>query len=385
MRTGDGLLVRPRIPLGQMAADLAAALAECAARYGNGLIELTSRANLQLRGVDEARLGPLQARLAELGLLDADEASEAARNIIVAPLAGLDPALPRELESLAKELERRLVAEPLLQALPSKFGLAVDAAGALPSIDGDADIALRGQPDGSFVLVAGGRPVERVAARDAVEAALRWAHRFLAERQGEERRMRHLVGRLAPHMPPAPAPAPLPVAGFVRYQRAGAAFGRLTAVQLAALSRLAAERGAMLRLTPWRALLIAPVDPDPALDAAISALGLIADPADPRLAVAACPGAPACLSGEAEVLADAPRFTEALAPLLRTGATLHISGCAKGCARRAPASVTLVAEARRYRLARNADAAAPGETDLMTPEAMLAHLARLAETDPVHA
>jgi precorrin-3B synthase len=383
MRTGDGLLVRPKVPLGQVTPTLAASLADCTRRFGNGLIDLTSRANLQLRGVGDETLGPLQARLAELGLLDADEAVEGRRNLIVAPLAGLDPALPPDLAQVARELERRLVGDRSLQALPSKFGFAVDAPGTLPLVEDDADIALRGEAEGGYAVIAGGRLAERVAADRAVDAALAWAHRFLAARRGEERRMRHLVDRLAPGATPATGSGS--VGSYDRFQRAGAPFGRLTGGQLEGLAGLAAEHGATLRLTPWRTLLLAPVEPDAGLATAITALGLIAEANDPRLAVAACPGAPACLSGQAEVLADAPRFAEVLAPLLRSGATLHVSGCRKGCARRAPASVTLVAEAGRYRLARDADAAAPGEAGLMTPEAMLVHLGRLAETDPAHA
>ncbi len=55
MATGDGLLVRVRPPLGQLSREQTLALCDAAETFGSGLIELTSRANLQLRGVtDEA-------------------------------------------------------------------------------------------------------------------------------------------------------------------------------------------------------------------------------------------------------------------------------------------------------------------------------------------
>jgi len=106
-------------------------------------------------------------------------------------------------------------------------------------------------------------------------------------------------------------------------------------------------------------------------------LGFITDPADPRRAVAACPGAPACANGSTAVRTDADAFAAAASTLLQDGMSLHVSGCSKGCARRQPASLTLVAEAGRYGLVVNgpASAAACGR---FTPQQAAETLARLA-------
>jgi precorrin-3B synthase len=72
------------------------------------------------------------------------------------------------------------------------------------------------------------------------------------------------------------------------------------------------------------------------------AAGLIVDPADPRRAVAACPGAPSCASGGTPAQDHAHRLAAAFAPLARAGATAHVSGCPKGCAQARPATLTLV-------------------------------------------
>src|SRR5262249_26859406 len=72
MLSGDGLVVRVRPHGGRLAATQAAGIAELAARYGNGLIDVTSRANLQIRGVTDAAHLPLLDGLAQLGLLDSD-------------------------------------------------------------------------------------------------------------------------------------------------------------------------------------------------------------------------------------------------------------------------------------------------------------------------
>ena len=51
MASGDGLVVRVRPPLGEVTPDQARGLADLAERFGNRAVELTNRANLQIRGV----------------------------------------------------------------------------------------------------------------------------------------------------------------------------------------------------------------------------------------------------------------------------------------------------------------------------------------------
>src|SRR6202011_418022 len=91
MPSGDGLLLRLHLPCGVLPPALARGIALCARRFGNGLIDLTRHGNLQLRGVGEAALPALQMQLCELLPSLAEDAPEAARNIVASPLAGLDP------------------------------------------------------------------------------------------------------------------------------------------------------------------------------------------------------------------------------------------------------------------------------------------------------
>ncbi|MBR7508364.1 precorrin-3B synthase, partial [Mycobacterium tuberculosis] len=84
--------------------------------------------------------------------------------------------------------------------------------------------------------------------------------------------------------------------------------------------------------------------------AELAAAGLILDPADPRRAVVACTGAPACASAAQPARADAAALAGLAARLPGTGIRLHVSGCAKGCARPAAAAVTLVGREDGYDL-----------------------------------
>lgn len=421
MRTGDGLLVRVRLTGGLLSPELAVALAQAARDYGNGLFDLSARANLQLRGVGDETLQPLLDRLSELGVLDESAAAEQVRNVLAGPLAGLDDTALIDVGPLVRELEARLTRDERFHVLPAKFGFLVDGRGAL-SLDGvEADVGLRAVSAQAFMLTAGAADLGTVWRDEAVEAALGLAEHFLSLRQPDERRMRDLLKRLQrdaqgnplpfleggrgkgpdvsvdgtarfPHRHghgpdvtrsiPGPIPSPGPegrLAGrYDTFFAAAAPFGRLDATQLEGLACLAEAHELQLRLTPWRVILLAghSAVPLPELGDNVASLGLVTDPADPRLAIAACPGSPSCLSGEASAQVDAARLAPALAPLIRAGASVHVSGCAKGCARRTPASIMLVGKAGRYALAFDADSKVASPWPAMEVDEIAAFLAK---------
>jgi len=116
MPSGDGMIVRIRPFCGALSLEQARGLADLAQRLGNGHVDLTRRANLQIRGLVEADLPALHARLAELDLIDRDAETEAARNLMVGPLAGLDEATA-DVRPLARAISGRLVNEPRLRLL----------------------------------------------------------------------------------------------------------------------------------------------------------------------------------------------------------------------------------------------------------------------------
>ena len=66
MRSGDGLVVRIRPHGGRLSPAQATGIAELAERFGNGLIDVTNRANLQIRGVSDAGHASLIEGLARL-------------------------------------------------------------------------------------------------------------------------------------------------------------------------------------------------------------------------------------------------------------------------------------------------------------------------------
>ena len=159
-------------------------------------------------------------------------------------------------------------------------------------------------------------------------------------------------------------PAPRAV-GFIPYAAgskgafgAGLPFGRIDANALAKLAGLSERFGdGSLRTTPWRVLLIANVAAADAkaVSEEVTALGLIADPSDPRLRIFACVGKPACTSATVDARRDATRLAAILGK--DSGESVHVSACAKSCAHRGPAPLTLVGRDGRYDLIRNGSAA----------------------------
>ena len=361
MLSGDGLVVRVRPRAGRLTSAQAAGIAALARQYGNGLLDLTSRANLQLRGVAPEAHAALLQGLQTLGLLDDSADSESRRNILVSPFWQPNDGTQRIAAALAEAL-----AAPDAPALPGKFGFAVDCGAQAVLRASSADIRIERGPGGSndYTVRADGYATGAwVSADEAVPAAIALAHWFLAQRGGLTR-----VAALAPqHALPerfqstidfvvaAAKPQPGPVAaGWL----VGAEFGQLQADTLAALSTLGA-----LRMTPWQMLLVV------GLQHAPDVAGLVTQPDDARLRVVACTGAPGCLQAAA---ATRP-LARALAPAVPAGQLLHVSGCSKGCAH-PRAALTLVATPAGFNLIRHGTAASAPDLLALAPETIASHL-----------
>jgi precorrin-3B synthase len=336
MATGDGLLVRVKPPNATLAGDAARQLGLAAMRYGNGVIELTSRARIQVRGLQRNGIGSFAAAMVAAGLADANPQVERRRAVIVPPLA--DAAV----YAVASEVETALCREPRLATLPTKFVVAVDGSETLPLGDIGADIhVVRGNLTCIIALKAR-EETEAVAPADAAAAVVRLALALL------DHPIRH---RPPPWVPRAIGWLPGGAFGM------GLPLGATTATTLVSLADLSQRYGdGTLRVTPWRACIIPAVSfaARPDICAAGEDIGLIVDMADPRLAVVACPGQPACSSATVPARADALRLAELDLP-----ATVHVSGCAKGCAHPGPARITLIGESGRYGIVHNGG---PGDT-----------------------
>ncbi|WP_375700163.1 precorrin-3B synthase [Pseudophaeobacter sp. TrK17] len=331
MMSGDGLVVRIRAPLGRLSQEQARAIAGLSQQHGNGLIDLSARANLQLRGISNQSHAAVIAGLQDMGLLDQDAATESRRNILLSPFWQPGDAN----HTIARSLERALkAAEDLL--LPGKFGFVVDA-GPEPQLQScAADIRIERSGDKLLLIADGAQTGCPVEVETAAEAALDLARWFLDQggaSVGRGRMQALIARRAAPpsHSSPRSSSAPDPSPGMTAFGPLVALeFGQITAEAFARL----ADHGP-LRLTPWRMIL---VEGAPEL---ATLPGVILDATDPRLQVRVCTGAPGCL----QALSPTRDLARDLAPFVPKGQVLHISGCAKGCAHPGPAPLALTATA----------------------------------------
>ncbi|MFY0310093.1 precorrin-3B synthase [Leisingera sp. D0M16] len=344
MMSGDGLVVRVRAPLGKLSVTQARGVARLSQDFGNGLLDISARANLQMRGIREEAHGELIEALRDLGLIDKDASAEARRNVLLAPFW----AEGDDTHAIAMDLSAALTAATDLP-LPGKFGFAVDC-GAEPVLqDIAADIRVERTNDGLILRADGAETGLPVTRESAVPEALALARWFLDQGGAPEGRgrMHRLIARRGP--PPANT-APMAKAGFTAKPGtvpagtlAALEFGQMPAATLAKL----ADHGP-IRLTPWRMLLVEGAAALPPLP------GLILDATDPRLQVVACTGAPGCL----QALSSTRDLARDLAAHVPAGTKLHVSGCAKGCACPGPAPLTLTATGNdEFSLIRNGTAA----------------------------
>nr|WP_280173794.1 precorrin-3B synthase [Devosia lucknowensis] len=331
MQTGDGLLARIRVRGGILTPSQLRRVAELAAIHGNGLVEVTARGNLQVRGLT-AWSAPT---LADAVLADVDV--ETGLVVDTSPLAGCDPHETGPSRSVAAAISEG--AAGFANRLGPKVCVVVDGAGQISLSALKADIRLLAVGSNVWsVTLGGGKP--QLLEQDAALAAT------LA-----------VLGALAAMGPQARAVDLFPAAGVVASRRSLTAvalgmpmnrtegttqaialpFGSVVSERLAALASAAEGAGvSAFRLGPDHTLLID--DATPAVIDAAERLGFVTTADDPRLRISACIGSSGCASGHIAARDIAAR----LASELPADTTLHVSGCAKGCAHPRPADVTLV-------------------------------------------
>jgi precorrin-3B synthase len=373
MPTGDGLLVR-FMPADAMSLEAVAALCKAARAHGNGVMEVTARGNLQVRGLTPASAPIFALEVARLDIAAADGVV-----VFAGPLRD-DAEAIIDATSLVAKLRRAIAQADL--ALAQKVSVIIDSGGRLHFDALTADIRLRavGEVTRARFLVAFGEtareaaPLGTIAPERAVDVALGLLQEIAAlgsaARAGDVIRCRGIDAlRLQLQIGPCAGPAPRTPAEMVgrHLLRDGSLalglalpFGHARAEALAELSRLAAAHGARsIRPAPDRALMLIGVSPEnaSALFGAAERIGFVVRADDPRRRIAACPGAPACASG----FIDARGLAAALAPQFAWvggGIAVHVSGCAKGCAHPAPAPLTVVGDTHGCGIVRNGTARA---------------------------
>jgi precorrin-3B synthase len=392
MLTGDGLLVRfmpaDRIPL-----DAFIALCAAARQHGNGTIEITARGSLQVRGLT-ARSAPAFARAVRA----LDIAAVDGVSVIIDPLAD-DSHVLVDTISLAAMVSRAVTQARL--ALAPKVSVIIDGGGRL-HLDGlPADLRLRaiGSREAPRLHVslggdaASATPLGSIRPHAAADVVVRLlgvisSHGRNARaadilRSGGSERFLSVVDDVVERAPGLPPRVPAEVIGRHALRDGSIAlgvtlaFGHAHADALAQLAQFAGANGVCtVRLAPGRALLLLGVANEnaAALAAEAERLGFLVRADDPRRRIVACPGKPACASG---LIAARSLASEMARHLWPSGDTVHISGCAKGCAHPAPAALTVVGTERGCGIIHQGSARAAPRT-YVDPVDIVAEVVRVA-------
>jgi precorrin-3B synthase len=373
MPTGDGLLAR-LMPAHPMTIDAFAALCDAGAADGNGIIEVTQRGSLQVRGLTPASAPGFARTAVALGL-----GAEGAPGILTSPLMGLDPQERMDLTALVAALREELTRHAAFTSLGPKVSVLIDGGGALHLDDQPGDVRLRAGADSRLHLSIAGTArsstsLGRIEPHHALEAivgvltgiarrGVRARARDLANDVDVAALRTALAGMLTEERPENPRPPADPLGthslnnGRVA-QGVALAFGYAEAGVLKRFAQAVADCGATsIQPAPGRALLAVGMPAAAAAQcaAAAAAAGFIQRSDDARRFVVACAGAPACGSAAFSTRQLAPAVVQAALPFLDGSLTIHLSGCAKGCAHSGAAALTLVGPDRLVVQGRAAD------------------------------
>lgn len=366
MPSGDGLLARLR-PTGTISLSAFAALCAAARDFGNGVIEITSRGSIQIRGLT-ATSAPCFADAVSALAIAADDGIPVHSNA----LAGLDAHEILDAGSVADDLRRALARTSLPARLAPKVSVVIDGGGACRLNNLSADIRLSADLANGDVLfhvgIAGDEATKTslgvVTSADAAEAARRLLE--VVARNGRTARARDVLATdgVGPFnaalaglvVAPAPSGSRIktrvtePVGMHILRDGSfacgfGLAFGHVDATTLERLAQAANMSGATgVRVAADRTVLIIGLTEQtaPIIAAESERLGLVVRADDPRRHVIACAGAPICKAAHIAARGIAPALTEAAGKYLDSHFRIHISGCAKSCAHAGAANLTIV-------------------------------------------
>jgi precorrin-3B synthase len=340
---GDGLLARVRVPGGRLGAAQLHALAS-AAELGNGLVDLTARANVQVRGLEADAASTLAALLGQGGLLPSPD-HDKARNVLASPVGGRHPRAQAPTDDVVDAVDRAVCAAPELAGLPGRFLMAVDDGSGLALAHHVPDVALVARDAETFAMALAGRVAGTpVARRDAAATVASVARRFLDVRAGGAWRIAELDGGAEAVVRDLGITLGEPVHALEGgltpgrlVQRDGrhavtalVPLGRLDAAMLRALADIAVE----VRIAADRTITVVDLESGAATRAEqrLAALGLVPSSSSGWTGLTACAGTGRCPRAGLDVRAIA---TDRAARRTAGAAAEHWVACPRRCGARA--------------------------------------------------
>ncbi|MBD2353350.1 precorrin-3B synthase [Tolypothrix sp. FACHB-123] len=384
----DGILSRIRIPGGILNSQQCRAIAEIAEQYGGGYIDVTNRANLQVREIHQGIDGEVLQRLQALGLGCSNTTVDQIRNIMTSPTAGIDPQELIDTCPFVTAWDNYITANTQLSALSAKFSVCFDGGGIVSVSDRINDIVFAAvliENEVYFRLClsigAKGKPAQDtgiiVTPEQCLPVLAALADVYLAHLEPTTQyklRLRELLNNIGweNYLQQVQQRLDFPLSTreietaiekiAINYHHIGIhpqrqpnlyyfgvvlPLGRLETMQILGLAELAEKYGSgTVRLTPWQNLLLTDIPQIAIADVQrkIDALGLDCTVSNISAALVSCSGKKGCAASATDTKGDAFKLAEYLKThiALDSPVNIHFSGCTKSCAQHHQSDITLL-------------------------------------------
>ncbi|MFZ4555050.1 MAG: precorrin-3B synthase [Pseudanabaena sp.] len=402
--TENGILSRIRFPAGLITSDQCELLTTVVSKLGNDEIQITNRANLQIR-TSQVLTEEILLDFQDYGLASSTKSTDGLRNIMASPIAGIAPQAKVNTIPLVKAWNLYLSQHPELRILSNKFSVCFDGGEVVRVSDRPNDIcfvAVEVDHEIYFRLHLGlGDPVVGILIpqKQVIEflAAMTEIYRDYTQQKLDQDltqnlrsrppRLRELLGdwgverylrlveekfgswfKWTEEIPPSPPckggrrikssqsfkSARIAHIGVHPQKQFGLVYvgvviplGRLTSWQLRGLANLAKQYGGgALRLTPWQNILITDIQESliEVVTREIADLGLSIAANHPYAAIAACSGIKGCKSAQTDTQGDAKAIATHLEKCIQLDypINMHFTGCDKSCAQHHSSDITFL-------------------------------------------
>jgi ferredoxin-nitrite reductase len=375
----DAFMARLRIPGGVLRSFQLRELAKTARDLTSGYIQITTRANLQMRLIQPKDAAEFLASIQACGLHTRGAGADNIRNLTANPTAGLDPFELIDVMPFCREIGHKILNHRDFYNLPRKFNIAFDGGGLIGSVEDTNDLGARAVKVGDqvmFRIAAGGATGHKSFAKDMgiivppneiVDVLLAMVRVFIAKGNRTDRkraRLKHLlesmpmadfvaesekvlgraISKSDAGLQTERAEFPHSHVGVYEQKQAGLRYlgarvpvGQITDAQLDQLADLADKYGSgELRLTVWQNFIL-PNVPAAQVDTVAKALAEMGFPTTQSPATAgviACTGSRYCKFAQADTKGHALSLIEHLEKHLPMPepVNIHFTGCPHSCA-----------------------------------------------------
>ena len=376
----EAFMARLRIPGGQMQTFQLREIAKVAAELTTGYVQITTRANLQIRLIQPKDAPEVLRRIQHVGLHTRGAGADNIRNLTANPTAGIDPVELIDTLPLCHEMAQIILNDRSFYDLPRKFNIAYDGGGLIGTVEDTNDIGCKAVKVGDeifFRIALGGATGHKAFARDIgvqvkpaelnkVVAAIVRVYIANGNRGDRKKaRLKHLLETwtldqyleetekvLGYKLPRAPLDAldyrsqdlphshvgiyPQKQRGF-NYVGVAVPVGHVTPKQMIRLAELADLYGSgEVRLTVWQNFII-PNVPDAYVETvrkAVRKMGFDTEQSNLRSGFIACTGNAYCKFAQVSTKAHALELMDYLDKRfeLDRPINIHLTGCPNSCA-----------------------------------------------------